>query len=121
MTETARAARAIVICAGTSPGVLWEYELLAREQLLDRTLLLFRPGNATAGANEQALAAFQRAVGHEATEGGDGTGALVAWLSNHDQPAVLRAMNPGASAYLLALRAHFQGRQGRELADRALA
>jgi hypothetical protein len=120
VTETARSAQAIVIAAGDSPGVLWEYELLTRERLLDRTLLLFRPTREGDDANERALSAF---LGVAATAAPVTAGAgrhLVALLRAGTDPTLLVARRPTSAAYVAAIRAHFQKHTAADLADPAL-
>lgn len=56
VTQTARRAFAIVLASGESPGLRWEFELLRREQLLERTVLLLHPHAARAASNRRALA-----------------------------------------------------------------
>jgi hypothetical protein len=101
--------------------VLWEYELLARERLLDRTLLLFRATKDASAAKGRALAAFQRVAA------GGPSGVLppgrepVALLQTASGPALLVAQQATAAACVVALRAHFQGHDARRLYDPALA
>ena len=105
VTETARRAQAIVIVAGDSPGVLWEFEFLAQSSLVDRTLLLFRPGEHD--MNVRALEAFSRVTGgrtHIVEQGRQ----MVALLQSRNGPILLTAEDASAEAYLTAIRAHFQ-------------
>ena len=108
ITETARRAHSIVIVAGDTPGVRWEYALLAREGLLDRTLLIFRPGADAQAGNRAALAAFPLdAVVRSRLEASLAL-PLVALLRLRGQPMLLTALTPEPAAYVLALRVHFQ-------------
>lgn len=108
ITETARRAHSIVIVAGDTPGVRWEYALLAREGLLDRTLLIFRPGVDAQAGNRAALAAFPLDEAVRSGLEGSLTLPLVALLWLRDRPILLTALTPGPAAYVLALRVHFQ-------------
>ena len=118
VTQTARDAQAIVIAAGTSPGVQWEYDLLAREKLHDKTLLLFPP---TASDNEPeqniaALTAFTSSAAGDVSVPDDGE--LVALLPSRDgAPVLLTARQATASAYVGAIRGFFQKCSVDELAD----
>ena len=121
ITDTARHAHTIVIAAGDTPGVLWEYALLAREGMLHKTVLLFRPGRDAQAANRAALQAFPidavQGVGMEDLEGK----ALVALLHLQGKPFLLTADRAEPASYVLALRVHFQQRQPREVAEAARA
>lgn len=117
VTDTAKRAQAIVIGAGSTPGVMWEYELLAREQLLDRTLLLFPPAAADSGAGISALAAFAEATQSELPHDAQESGHLIALLATDTGPTLLTAQEPGTAAYVAAVRAHFQQVTAAQLAD----
>src|SRR5262249_28413412 len=106
ITDTARRAQTIVMVAGDSPGLLWEFELLAKESLVDRAILMFRPGEDARDANRRALDAFPRADRGAEVIGTDAPWvALLPWATG---PFLLTAAGPTAAAYVLALRAHFQ-------------
>ena len=120
VTKIATAAQAIVIAAGTSPGVQWEYALLARENLQGKTLLLFPPASTAEGRarNSDALRAFTDAVdiAHDYTvpEGQE----MIALLPSADGPPTLLTSNKAtASAYVAAVRGYFQECTVDELAD----
>jgi len=121
VAATARRAQAIVICAGDSPGVLWEYELLSREHLLDRTLLLFRPTKGDDATNLRALDAFSRATTIDIAKLGPGKGSLIALTSVTGEATLLRAARPTAAAYVVALRAFFHKCDPCQLSDNALS
>lgn len=109
ITETARRAQTIVIVAGDSPGVLWEFELLAKEGLVDRTVLLFRPGGDAREENRRALDLFPRTgSGGDLAGVADADAHWVALLPTATGPVLLTAAQPTAAAYVLALRTHFQ-------------
>lgn len=119
ITDTARRAHSIVVVAGDTGGVLWEYGLLAREGLLDRTLLIFRPGAEAGAANRTALAAFPLDGASHADLDADAT-PLVALLHLSGQPVLLTAAQPDPAGYVVALRAHFQRCQAATFARAAL-
>jgi len=110
ISDTARRAHTVVVVAGDTPGVRWEYAFLERERLLERTVLLFRPGAESQAANRAALAAFPLSDSERASLGDLGTAPLVALLYVDGKPVPLRASSPEPAAYVLALRAHFQRR-----------
>jgi hypothetical protein len=117
ITDTARRSQAIVIAAGDSGGVLWEYDLLKREGLIDRTLLLFRPGADGTEANRLALEAFCKAQNINGDFEGDRN--MVALLQTDSGPTMLTARRNIAGAYVAAIRAHFQHCSVRALGDPA--
>ena len=120
ITETARRAHAIVIVAGETPGVREEYDLIVREGLLDRTVLMFRPGAEAQAGNRAALAAFATAGGAVASRLDSGSAPLVALLRLGGEPVLLTAERPDAAAYVAVLRAHFQRRDAASLRRAAL-
>ena len=107
--QTARSARAIVIAAGNTPGVLWEYEMLRGEGLLERTLLLFHPGASAAEGNRAALEAFPMADEARAALTHADAGQWVALLHQAGHWALLTSAEATSAHYVLALRLHFQG------------
>jgi len=115
ITDTARRAQAIIIAAGDSEGVLWEYDLLKREGLIDRTLLLFRPGSGEAAVNRRALEAFCSALNVSYEFEADHH--MVALLQTDSGPVLLTTRRNLASAYVTAIRAHFQRCSIRALSD----
>jgi hypothetical protein len=117
VTETAQRAQAIVIAAGSSPGVLWEYELLQREGLLNRTLLLFRPAPEEMTTNHDALAAFHSVTGAAPEARVSRDIQLVALLPGERGHTLLTARRATAAAYIVALRAHFQKCSADDLYD----
>lgn len=104
--HTACSARAIVLVAGDSPGLRWEFNLLRTEQLLDRTLLFFHPDPARQASNQRAIEwLLGEGSGADSLEGSAAPVAL--WFSPRG-PCLLTVDTPCAAAYLGALRAHFQ-------------
>lgn len=117
--ETARRARGIIIAAGNTPGVLWEYEMLRREQLLERTMLLFHPGAVAAEANRASLQAFPLTDKERAVLQDDDAGRWVALIHRDGRWALLTSAEVTPAHYVLALRLHFQGAPIKMLASRA--
>lgn len=118
--QTARQARAIVMAAGHTPGVLWEYEMLEREGLLERTLLLFHPGAAAAEGNRAALQVYPLPAAQRATlMRHTNAGQWVALLNDGDRWALLTAAEATPAHHVLALRLHFQRAQIATLGRRA--
>jgi hypothetical protein len=116
--DTARRAQAIVIVAGDSQGVLWEYDLLKREGLIDRTLLLFRPGTDEAAVNRRALEVFSTVQGVEEDikEGQH----MVALLQTASGSVLLVARRHMAGAFIAAIRSHLQKCTVQALSDPAM-
>jgi hypothetical protein len=119
VSSTAKNARAIVIAAGSTPGVLWEYELLAREKLLDKTLLLFpvvqREGTDGSAA---ALAAFTGAVKISKRFDLAAGQQMIAMIPGAaGVPALLTAGRATAAAYVVAIRGYFQKCTMAQLSD----
>jgi hypothetical protein len=108
VTERARHARAIVVGAGDTPGVIWEYGLLAREGLLDRTVLLFPPRRDGDDSNRRALESFINATGIEPPEAAPAGAAMVALLRVDGASVLLTSQSMTAASYVIALRVHFQ-------------
>jgi hypothetical protein len=122
ITETARRAQAIIIVAGDSPGVLWEFELLAKESLVARTVLLFRPGADARNSNRRALQVFPRSDHSADLPGTIAADAhWVALLPTSTGPRLLTAAQATAAAYVLALRAYFQKCDARVLESAELS
>ena len=108
VVRTARRARAIVLVAGESPGLRWEFDLLRREQLLERTLLLLHPDPARSESNRRVLGWL---LGEELLAqhlGSAGEAYPVALWHTPSGPRLLTVDKPSAAAYVVALRAHFQ-------------
>lgn len=108
VVTTARRAHAIVLVAGESPGLRWEFDMLRREGLLDRTVLLLHPDPARADSNRRSLAWLLGDEAHADRLLASGSGTAVALWQSIEGPRLLRVDSPTAAAYLVALRAHFQ-------------
>ena len=113
ITHTAKRARAIVIVAGDTPGVRWEFEFLASEGLLDRTLVLFPPGDANSASH--LLSIYQHATKSAAVFNVPEGRNLIALLPG-PKGALIVADQARASAYVTALRGFFQKQGADELA-----
>ena len=98
---------------------MWEYELIARENLLDKTLLLFPPvPNLGSENNDTALATFREAVNlnYEFEVAKDQQ--MIAMIpAANSVPTLLTARHPTAAAYVVAVRGHFQKCTVNQLAD----
>ena len=117
VTKTAKSAQAIVIGAGDSPSLKWEYELLTREGLLDQIVLLFPPTLAGSGANKTALDIFAKTTKIDTDFDIPAGRNLIALLQCETGPQLLTAADATISAYVLALRAYFQKASADQLAD----
>ena len=118
VTTTAKSARAIVLAAGDTPGVRWEYEMLASESLLDKTLLLFPPCDDDTGiAALAALRAFQDATNVDVDRRDAPGQHLIALLPTAGRHVLLVADTAGASAYITAIRGFIQQCSPRQLSD----
>ena len=106
------------MAAGSTPGLRWEYELLARRNLLARTLLLFPPTHGKPERARAALALFQEATGTRGDFEIPPDRQPIALLHDGDEASLLTAERATASAYVVAVRAHFQGVGADRLADR---
>ena len=106
---TALRARAIVLVAGVSPSLEWEIDLLRRENLLGRTVLLFHPDRTRDATNRRAVNWLlgTNAVSSE-LEPCRGT-EWVALLADEHGPRMLCSERLTAAAYVVALRTHFLG------------
>lgn len=117
VARTAKSAEAVVVGAGDSPSLKWEYEMLASEGLLDRTILLFPPGLTDSGANQAALAIFLETTKIDIDFDIPKDRDMIALLKGEAGYGLLTAADATASAYILALRAHFQKPSASQLAD----
>jgi hypothetical protein len=118
--KTARRAHAIVLVAGESPGLRWEFEMLRQEDLLDRTVLLLHSNPARADSNRRSIAWLLGDEAHADHLLASGSGTAVALCQSIEGPRLLRVNSPTAAAYVVALRAHFQ-RIPPQLLDSVLA
>jgi hypothetical protein len=108
-----------VLAAGDTPGVRWEYELLARERLLDKTLLLFPPTHdATGNTSQRALSAFQEATSATVdTKLGVGQQIIALIPAGEGHYTLLVSSTAGAADYVTAIRSFFQQRTSQDLSD----
>jgi MFS family permease len=117
IAQTARSAQTILISAACTPSVKWEYQLMAREGLLERVLLLFPPPTEKVGQEEDTLAVFAESTGLNDIGPVSGDLQSIALLQTESGPALLQADRSSAAAYIVALRAHFQRVPARDLAS----
>ena len=115
--STARRACSIVLVAGESPGLRWEFDMLRREQLLERTLLLLHPDPAREASNRRAIGWLLGAdVEPAALDVGVGQRPVALWPSPQG-PRLLTVDEPTSAAYVAALRAHVTQCSPRALAS----
>jgi hypothetical protein len=115
ITHAAQGAHTIVIVAGDTPGVREEYKMIVEQGLLDRTVLIFRPGAEAQAGNRAALVAFANAGGTVPEQLESGSASLVALARLDGEAVLLTAQSPDAAAYVAVLRAHFQRRDAESL------
>lgn len=116
--RTARQARAVVVAGGDTPGLVWEYRLLAKERLLHKTLLLLPAGHLHREKRSRTLAVFADATRCDLGDIAEAADRCVAVLPGDEKPLVLQSDSDAASAYLIAVRAFFLGCSDAELAVR---
>ncbi len=114
VAETAEQAQAIILVAGNTEGVRWEYDLIAERGLLDKTLLLFAPG---ANDEETISTALSKLLREEPDVSPDSSRSTIALLASKDGPTILQAEKPLDAAYLASIRAHFQQARPAQLAN----
>jgi hypothetical protein len=109
--DAVKGAAAVVVAAGQTPGLKWEYELLKREGALDKTIFLFPPAGARedSSSREHALRNFRTAFPDLAVERPEHK-ALIAVRAAKDGPRAILAASPDVSAYVVALRGFVQER-----------
>ncbi len=108
IVDTARRAAAIIIVAGDTEGVRSEFDLLAREKLTSKAVVLFRPGADALELNRRVLATALHTLRADARFEFPPHRQPVALLDSAGTPLLLTAAKPAAAAYLIAIRAHFQ-------------
>jgi hypothetical protein len=108
VTDAARRAQAIILVAGESPGLRWEFDLLHREHLVNRTILLLHPDPTRDVANHRAIAWLTRDETWLSRLNLPRSVRPVALLQSSSGPYLLTADKPSAATYVVALRAHFQ-------------
>lgn len=108
IADAARRARAIVVAAGDTAGLDWEYELIAREGLLDKTIILIPPARAGSGSTRMRLRRLAAAFPDAQLAEDFGAATPIAVLPANARASMLIARRPRAEAYLLAMRAFFQ-------------
>lgn len=106
--QAAREAKAIVVAAGSTPGLSWEYELLKSENYLDKTVFLFPPPNRDPEDFKAAVDLYEAAFGPLPQYDEDKV-LLGVWLQSGGSRAWV-ADSPHAQAYLVLLREFMQTR-----------
>jgi hypothetical protein len=112
LAKAARSARAIVLVASDSPGVQWEYDLLKREQLLGKVLVLFRPGSAYLECNRRAVEWYSPGAGELVGQMAEVGQLPVAMNQRAEGTLLMTTDSLSAAAYVLALRLHFHAAPG---------
>jgi hypothetical protein len=107
--DAVRDASAIVVAAGESSGLKWEYELLKREDALGKAIFLFPPAQAGSGDASPALRTFRQAF-PELAVAPPADKALIAVRTSEDGAQLDVADEPDDTAYLIALRHFVQSR-----------
>ncbi|WP_291206304.1 hypothetical protein [Hyphomonas sp.] len=120
--DAAARAHTVVVGAGETPGLVWEYELIARRGFFGKTIYLFPPHAASHPASVRAVELFNKAYpDHPITA--PAQGVLVAALIEGTAVHTMTARRPTAQAYLVALRRVLQAREtvlGRTVGDRPM-
>lgn len=121
--EAAQRAHTIVVAAGETPGLVWEYELIARRGYFGKTVYLFPPHPVTHPSTGRAIELFNKAYpGHRLDM--PQSGALVAAVVDGGTVRTVTARRPAAQAYLVALRRVLHAREtilGRTVGDGPIA
>jgi hypothetical protein len=112
LAKAARSARAIVLVASDSPGVQWEYDLLKREQMLGKVLVLFRPGSAYLESNRRAVEWYCAGAGGLVGQMAEAGQLPVAMNQRAESTLLMTTDSLSAAAYVLALRMHFHAAPG---------
>lgn len=120
--DAAGRAHTIVVAAGETPGLVWEYELIARRGYFGKTIYLFPPHVSSHPAVGRAVDLFNKAYpAHRLREPADGV--LVAVVVDGASVQRVTARKATAQAYLIALRRMLQAREtvlGRTVGDRPM-
>lgn len=104
----ANSAGAIVVAAGSTPGLAWEYDLLKSEDYLAKTVFLFPPQHKNPEDFKTAQEIYERSFGPLPQYDRSQT-LLGVWL-NGDTPKAWTAEAPHAQTYLVLLREFMQTR-----------
>jgi hypothetical protein len=108
IADTARRSQSVVISASDSPSVIWEYQMLATEGLLDKVVLLFPLSDKSHVSSQALLKTFTEATGVDIDVESTSERRMIAVLPSPQGHTVLLATKATAEAYVVALRAHFQ-------------
>src|SRR5262249_5911212 len=109
---------AIVIAAGSTPGLLWEYSLIREQGHAGKTIFLFPPGAPSSERVQQARGLFTEAFG-DILPAADRS-YLISKSGDGEKAGFVKVERPSATAYLSALRGFLQQRErdaGRPVGD----
>lgn len=104
--QAAREAKAIVVAAGSTPGLSWEYQMLKSEDYLEKTVFLFPPPHRDPEHFKVAIDIYEAAFGPLPKYEED-KALLGVWLQG-GAPRAWIADSPHAQAYLVLLREFMQ-------------
>lgn len=111
VADAASRAHAIIVAAGETPGLGWEYRLIAERGYTDKAVFLFPPAAAGKAEAERAVKLFNEAFPQTPVEVPQGA-VLIAAVIDGGAARVVTARQPTAQAYLVALRRFLQAREG---------
>ncbi len=107
IVDAAARAKAIVVAAGETPGLVWEYDLLRSRGYLEKTIFLFPPFALTSERASKSLARFAEAYPELDPRSRLDGDSLIALTVENGAARPWTAKRPSASAYLVALRRFF--------------
>jgi hypothetical protein len=107
--DAAGDAEAIVVAAGETPGLKWEYDLVKAGGALDKTIFLFQPARRGSPEVARALATL-REVFPDLAVAPPPNKSLIAVRAENGVARAVVADRPTASAYVAALRQFVQDR-----------
>lgn len=114
ITKTAREALTIVLVAGKTQGVKWEYKLLKDNGLLNKTLLLFSP-TVSQEENLSYLKEYCEITGITVSSNFGTDERLIGIIFTDEGYQPLTASKPSVAPYLIAIRSHFRNISTKQL------
>lgn len=117
--DAAARAHTIIVAAGETPGLIWEYELISRKAYFAKTVYLFPPHPTGSEAVGRAVNLFRQAYPEADLRIPEEANLIAAVVSGGTVKCVT-ARAPTAQAYLVALRQFLQSREtvlGRTVGD----